>query len=75
VSCALLSVCVHLIVGYTRFILQRKIKDTLDAAILFRPHAVVTVDSKGFSFRLLQQLKCKALSGIIFTIPQFHSNN
>ncbi|XP_044357831.1 probable lipid-A-disaccharide synthase, mitochondrial isoform X3 [Triticum aestivum] len=38
---------------------KRKIKDTLDAAILFRPHAVVTVDSKGFSFRLLQQLKCR----------------
>ncbi|XP_044977063.1 probable lipid-A-disaccharide synthase, mitochondrial [Hordeum vulgare subsp. vulgare] len=38
---------------------KRKIKDTLEAAILFRPHAVVTVDSKGFSFRLLQQLKCR----------------
>jgi len=39
--------------------IKRKIADTVDAAILFRPHAVVTVDSKGFSFRLLQQLKCR----------------
>ncbi|KAM0861732.1 hypothetical protein ACQ4PT_045696 [Festuca glaucescens] len=38
---------------------KRKITDTVDAAILFRPHAVVTIDSKGFSFRLLQQLKCR----------------
>uniref|UniRef100_A0A0D9V5Q4 lipid-A-disaccharide synthase n=1 Tax=Leersia perrieri TaxID=77586 RepID=A0A0D9V5Q4_9ORYZ len=39
--------------------IKRKIEDTADAAILFQPHAVVTVDSKGFSFRLLKQLKCR----------------
>ncbi|XP_062206888.1 probable lipid-A-disaccharide synthase, mitochondrial isoform X2 [Phragmites australis] len=38
---------------------KMKIEDTVDAAISFRPHAVVTVDSKGFSFRLLRQLKCR----------------
>ncbi|WOK98497.1 putative lipid-A-disaccharide synthase, mitochondrial [Canna indica] len=36
-----------------------KLKKTTDAAIRFRPHLVVTVDSKGFSFRLLKQLKEK----------------
>lgn len=40
-------------------ILQRKIENTVDAAMLFQPHAVVTIDSKGFSFCLLQQLKCR----------------
>ncbi|KAJ1285408.1 hypothetical protein BS78_03G277900 [Paspalum vaginatum] len=39
---------------------KRKIEDTADAAMLFQPHAVVTVDSKGFSFRLLKQLKCRS---------------
>lgn len=54
-------------------VLQRKIEDTADAAVLFQPHAVVTVDSKGFSFRLLKQLKCKSISISIFynTIPNF----
>ncbi|GJS56581.1 no exine formation 1 isoform 1 [Tanacetum coccineum] len=36
---------------------QARPKETVEAAILFRPHAVVTIDSKGFSFRLLKQLK------------------
>uniref|UniRef100_A0A0E0JNS5 lipid-A-disaccharide synthase n=1 Tax=Oryza punctata TaxID=4537 RepID=A0A0E0JNS5_ORYPU len=39
--------------------IKRKIEDTADAAVWFQPHAVVTVDSKGFSFRLLKQLKCR----------------
>lgn len=34
-----------------------RLKETIKAALLFRPHAVVTVDSKGFSFRLLKQLR------------------
>ncbi|KAF7145636.1 hypothetical protein RHSIM_Rhsim04G0049100 [Rhododendron simsii] len=36
---------------------QGKLKETAQAALLFRPHVVVTVDSKGFSFRLLKQLR------------------
>ncbi|XP_042441015.1 probable lipid-A-disaccharide synthase, mitochondrial isoform X2 [Zingiber officinale] len=39
----------------------RKLKETTEAALLFRPHVVITVDSKGFSFRLLKQLKAKYL--------------
>lgn len=35
---------------------QVKLKETVEAALQFRPHVVVTVDSKGFSFRLLKQL-------------------
>ncbi|KAL5226886.1 hypothetical protein ABZP36_015151 [Zizania latifolia] len=38
---------------------KRKIEDTADAAVSFQPHVVITVDSKGFSFRLLKQLKCR----------------
>ncbi|KAG0475071.1 hypothetical protein HPP92_014757 [Vanilla planifolia] len=36
---------------------QMRLKMTLKAAILFKPHVVVTVDSKGFSFRLLKRLQ------------------
>ncbi|KFK31788.1 hypothetical protein AALP_AA6G158400 [Arabis alpina] len=36
-----------------------KLKETIDAASNFKPHVVVTVDSKGFSFRLLKQLRAR----------------
>ncbi|XVE78378.1 hypothetical protein DITRI_Ditri13aG0140100 [Diplodiscus trichospermus] len=36
-----------------------KLKETVEAAFRFQPHAVVTVDSKGFSFRLLKQLRAR----------------
>ncbi|XP_033131268.1 probable lipid-A-disaccharide synthase, mitochondrial isoform X2 [Brassica rapa] len=36
-----------------------KLKETIDAAAMFKPHVVVTVDSKGFSFRLLKQLRAR----------------
>ncbi|KAE8730510.1 putative lipid-A-disaccharide synthase [Hibiscus syriacus] len=36
-----------------------KLKETVEAAFHFRPHVVVTVDSKGFSFRLLKQLRAR----------------
>ncbi|KAK7823107.1 probable lipid-A-disaccharide synthase, mitochondrial isoform X2 [Quercus suber] len=34
-----------------------RLKETMEAAFLFQPHVVVTVDSKGFSFRLLKKLR------------------
>ncbi|TQE07730.1 hypothetical protein C1H46_006663 [Malus baccata] len=34
-----------------------KLQETIEAALRFQPHVVVTVDSKGFSFRLLKQLR------------------
>ncbi|ESQ36997.1 hypothetical protein EUTSA_v10002525mg [Eutrema salsugineum] len=36
-----------------------KLKETIDAAVKFKPHVVVTVDSKGFSFRLLKELRAR----------------
>ncbi|KAK2648842.1 hypothetical protein Ddye_016331 [Dipteronia dyeriana] len=36
-----------------------KLKETVEAAVLFQPHVVVTVDSKGFSFRLLKHLRAR----------------
>ncbi|KAK8505938.1 hypothetical protein V6N12_074001 [Hibiscus sabdariffa] len=36
-----------------------KLKETVEAAFQFQPHVVVTVDSKGFSFRLLEQLRAR----------------
>ncbi|KAJ4763687.1 Lipid-A-disaccharide synthase [Rhynchospora pubera] len=39
--------------------IRRRINYTVEAAILFQPHVVVTVDSKGFSFRLLKLLRSR----------------
>ncbi|CAA7023656.1 unnamed protein product [Microthlaspi erraticum] len=36
-----------------------KLKETIDAVTMFNPHVVVTVDSKGFSFRLLKELRAR----------------
>lgn len=35
------------------------LKETIDAASKFKPHVVVTVDLKGFSFRLLKELRVR----------------
>lgn len=42
-------------VSYWKF--QAKLKETIEAALLFQPHVIVTVDNKGFSFRLLKNLR------------------
>ncbi|KAJ0986765.1 hypothetical protein J5N97_005121 [Dioscorea zingiberensis] len=39
--------------------IRKRLKETVEEAILFQPHVVVTVDSKGFSFRFLRQLKAR----------------
>ncbi|XP_010252592.1 PREDICTED: probable lipid-A-disaccharide synthase, mitochondrial [Nelumbo nucifera] len=36
-----------------------KLKEATEAAFIFQPHIVVTVDSKGFSFRFLRQLRAR----------------
>lgn len=47
-----------MLIGIERSVnFQVRLKETIEGAILFRPHVVVTVDSKGFSFRLLKQLR------------------
>ncbi|CAN6439583.1 unnamed protein product [Victoria cruziana] len=39
--------------------IRMRLQQTIDAAIQFQPHAVVTVDAKGFSFRFLKLLRAK----------------
>ncbi|KAI4378257.1 hypothetical protein MLD38_015760 [Melastoma candidum] len=39
--------------------IRGKLKETEEAAVQFEPHVVVTIDSKGFSFRLLKQLRAR----------------
>ncbi|XP_010557683.1 PREDICTED: probable lipid-A-disaccharide synthase, mitochondrial [Tarenaya hassleriana] len=36
-----------------------KLKETIEAVTKFKPHVVVTVDSKGFSFRLLKEIRAR----------------
>lgn len=36
---------------------QVRLNEAVEAAALFEPHVVLTVDSKGFSFRFLKQLR------------------
>ncbi|XP_027336730.1 probable lipid-A-disaccharide synthase, mitochondrial [Abrus precatorius] len=36
-----------------------KLQETVEAAALFEPHVVLTIDSKGFSFRFLKQLRAR----------------
>lgn len=60
-SCFAFCSCDAFDIDCTHFLLQRKIENTVDAAMLFQPHAVVTVDSKGFSFRFLKKLKCRGI--------------
>lgn len=54
-----LCVLFRLVINARILKFQVKLKETTEAALLFRPHVVVTVDSKGFSFRLLKQLRGK----------------
>lgn len=49
-----------------------RLKQTVKAAELFQPHVVVTVDSKGFSFRLLKQLRVRYVQQGLVGPPQFH---
>ncbi|KAL9671589.1 hypothetical protein QQ045_009159 [Rhodiola kirilowii] len=36
-----------------------RLKETVEAAFSFQPHVIVTIDSKGFSFRLLKKLQAQ----------------
>lgn len=51
-----------------------KLKETIDAAAKFKPHVVVTVDSKGFSFRLLKELRGKHHSLLFFKLERERIN-
>lgn len=52
--------------------LKAKLKRTLDAALSFRPHVVLTVDSKGFSFRFLKQLRSRYVQLGAVSPQHFH---
>ncbi|XP_056697751.1 probable lipid-A-disaccharide synthase, mitochondrial [Spinacia oleracea] len=39
------------------YMIRVRLKETVEAAFLFKPHVVVTVDAKGFSFRFLKKLR------------------
>ncbi|GFP91000.1 probable lipid-a-disaccharide synthase mitochondrial [Phtheirospermum japonicum] len=40
-------------------VLRVKLKETIESALTFHPHVVLTVDSKGFCFRFLKQLRAR----------------
>ncbi|KAL9257402.1 putative lipid-A-disaccharide synthase, mitochondrial, partial [Drosera capensis] len=52
--------------------IRMKLKQTVEAALQFKPHAVVTVDSKGFSFWLLKQLRARYSQQGVDTPAHFH---
>ncbi|WVZ02521.1 hypothetical protein V8G54_023327 [Vigna mungo] len=49
-----------------------KLKETVEAAVLFEPHVVLTVDSKGFSFRFLKQLRARYIQKNLDFPSHFH---
>lgn len=52
--------------------IREKLKRTVEAAIVFQPHVVVTVDSKGFSFRLLKQIRARYRNDKLACPVHFH---
>ncbi|KAL8151016.1 hypothetical protein V2J09_020824, partial [Rumex salicifolius] len=52
--------------------IRARLKETVDSACLFKPHVVITVDAKGFSFRLLKQLRAKCLCSPLDLPRHFH---
>ncbi|KAL5974431.1 hypothetical protein ACLOJK_031096 [Asimina triloba] len=50
----------------------RRLKETVEAAIRFRPHVVVTVDSKAFSFSFLKQLRARCVEQRVTSPVQTH---
>uniref|UniRef100_A0A7N0TI59 lipid-A-disaccharide synthase n=1 Tax=Kalanchoe fedtschenkoi TaxID=63787 RepID=A0A7N0TI59_KALFE len=51
---------------------RTRLRETMEAAFLFQPHVIVTVDSKGFSFRLLKNLQAKYTQLGLVTPLKFH---
>ncbi|XP_014492321.1 probable lipid-A-disaccharide synthase, mitochondrial isoform X1 [Vigna radiata var. radiata] len=52
--------------------IRLKLKETVEAAVLFEPHVVLTVDSKGFSFRFLKQLRARYIQKNLDIPSHFH---
>lgn len=47
-------------------------KETVESALSFKPHVVLTVDSKGFSFRFLKILRDRYVEQKLACPPHFH---
>ncbi|KAL7107881.1 hypothetical protein ACP275_06G081900 [Erythranthe tilingii] len=53
--------------------LRVRLKEAVESALTFQPHVVLTVDSKGFSFRFLKQLRARyGLLHRVTTPRHFH---
>ncbi|KAK4385483.1 putative lipid-A-disaccharide synthase, mitochondrial [Sesamum angolense] len=49
-----------------------RLKETIESALTFRPHVVLTVDSKGFSFRFLKKLRARYGEQRLASPQHFH---
>ncbi|KAK4431217.1 putative lipid-A-disaccharide synthase, mitochondrial [Sesamum alatum] len=49
-----------------------RLKETVESALTFRPHVVLTVDSKGFSFRFLKKLRARYGQQRLASPQHFH---
>ncbi|TMW94669.1 hypothetical protein EJD97_009942 [Solanum chilense] len=49
-----------------------RLKQTIEAALSFKPHVVLTVDAKGFSFRFLKHLRATCVQQGIVSPLHFH---
>ncbi|KAK4264975.1 hypothetical protein QN277_026086 [Acacia crassicarpa] len=54
------------------YTIRVKLKETVEAAAKFDPHVVLTVDSKGFSFRFLKQLRARCNQKKLPSPVHFH---
>ncbi|KAK9133159.1 hypothetical protein Scep_012687 [Stephania cephalantha] len=52
--------------------IRTKLKMAIEAALLFQPHVVVTVDAKGFSFHFLRQLRARCKQRGLASALHFH---
>ncbi|KAK9155477.1 hypothetical protein Sjap_002957 [Stephania japonica] len=52
--------------------IKTKLKMSIEAALLFQPHVVVTVDAKGFSFRFLRHLRARCKQRGLASALHFH---
>uniref|UniRef100_M0ZKM6 lipid-A-disaccharide synthase n=1 Tax=Solanum tuberosum TaxID=4113 RepID=M0ZKM6_SOLTU len=49
-----------------------RLKQTIEAALSFKPHVVLTVDAKGFSFRFLKHLRAACVQHGMVSPLHFH---
>ncbi|KAK4480451.1 hypothetical protein RD792_013524 [Penstemon davidsonii] len=51
---------------------RARLKETVESALVFRPHVVLTVDSKGFNFRFLKHLRAIYDRDRLASLRHFH---